>query len=146
MPIALFIWKCAFWTPFDFAARALMVLSCVTSVLASLVSVMGMKCTHFARHSVMKSPLVAEWGGLFHLCRPALPDHRVLDHQRCHLGLLRPLPPQRDERSPPLSAPPPFNPIYPPAPPYKPPEALRDNRAPSFCSASSSGYRLHNYV
>ncbi|KAF3842974.1 hypothetical protein F7725_001823 [Dissostichus mawsoni] len=49
------------------AARALMVLSCVTSVLASLVSVMGMKCTRFARHSVMKSPLVLS-GGVCFIC------------------------------------------------------------------------------
>uniref|UniRef100_A0A3B5PW36 Claudin n=1 Tax=Xiphophorus maculatus TaxID=8083 RepID=A0A3B5PW36_XIPMA len=49
------------------AARALMVLSCISSVLASLVAVMGMKCTHFAQHSVVKSPLVLS-GGVGFLC------------------------------------------------------------------------------
>ncbi|XP_054887418.1 claudin-14-like isoform X2 [Poeciliopsis prolifica] len=44
------------------AARALMVLSCISSVLASLVAVMGMKCTHFAQRSVVKSPLVLSGG------------------------------------------------------------------------------------
>lgn len=44
-----------------------MVLSCICSVLASLVAVMGMKCTHFAQHSVVKSPLVLS-GGVGFLC------------------------------------------------------------------------------
>ena len=168
------------------AARALMVLSCVTSVLASLVSVMVMKCTRFARHSVIKSPLVLS-GGICFICAGLLclitvswtTNDVILDFydpfipsgMKYEIGLAvylgfasaflslsggmvlcwssspdRSQRPPRMQRSPPLSAPPPFNPIYPPAPPYKPHEALRDNRAPSFCSASSSGYRLHNYV
>nr|XP_020470076.1 claudin-14-like [Monopterus albus]XP_020470077.1 claudin-14-like [Monopterus albus]XP_020470078.1 claudin-14-like [Monopterus albus] len=49
------------------AARALMVLSCVTSVLASLVSVMGMKCTRFVHSPLMKS-LLALSGGICFLC------------------------------------------------------------------------------
>uniref|UniRef100_A0A668W1S3 Claudin n=1 Tax=Oreochromis aureus TaxID=47969 RepID=A0A668W1S3_OREAU len=49
------------------AARALMVISCLTSVLASLVSVIGMKCTRFARGSLIKSPLVLS-GGICFLC------------------------------------------------------------------------------
>ncbi|XP_061648902.1 claudin-14-like [Phyllopteryx taeniolatus] len=49
------------------AARALMVLSCVTSVLAIAVSVMGMKCTYFAQGSLIKSPLVMS-GGICFLC------------------------------------------------------------------------------
>lgn len=55
----------------------------------------------------------------------------------------RPLHVQRNQ---PLSPPPAFHHIYPPAPPYKPHEALKDNHAPSLCSLSSSGYRLSNYV
>uniref|UniRef100_A0A3Q2P945 Claudin n=1 Tax=Fundulus heteroclitus TaxID=8078 RepID=A0A3Q2P945_FUNHE len=53
------------------AARALMVLSCVSSLLASLVAVMGMKCTHFAQRSVVKSPLVLS-GGVGFLCAGVL--------------------------------------------------------------------------
>ncbi|CAK6966307.1 claudin-14-like [Scomber scombrus] len=49
------------------AARALMVLSCVTSIMAFIVSVMGMKCTRFARGSLIKSPLVLS-GGICFLC------------------------------------------------------------------------------
>ncbi|KAM9803605.1 claudin-14-like [Syngnathus typhle] len=49
------------------AARALMVLSCVTSILAIVVSVMGMKCTYFAHGSLIKPPLVMS-GGICFLC------------------------------------------------------------------------------
>ncbi|XP_026150424.1 claudin-14 [Mastacembelus armatus] len=49
------------------AARALMVLSCITSVLASLVSVTGMKCTRFAQGSLIKS-LLAQSGGICFIC------------------------------------------------------------------------------
>uniref|UniRef100_A0A667ZKZ5 Claudin n=1 Tax=Myripristis murdjan TaxID=586833 RepID=A0A667ZKZ5_9TELE len=49
------------------AARALMVLSCITSTLAALVSVMGMKCTHFANGSSVKIVLVLS-GGICFLC------------------------------------------------------------------------------
>ncbi|XP_037831869.1 claudin-14 [Kryptolebias marmoratus] len=49
------------------AARALMVLSCATSVLSSLVAVVGMKCTRFAQGSVIKSTLVLS-GGVGFLC------------------------------------------------------------------------------
>lgn len=38
-----------------------------------------------------------KWGDLFSLCWPALPGHRVLDHQWCHHGFLRPLPPKWNE-------------------------------------------------
>ncbi|XP_070832168.1 claudin-14-like [Chaetodon auriga] len=169
------------------AARALMVLSCVTSVLASLVSVMGMKCTRFARGSLIKSPLALS-GAICFLCAgllclvtvswttndvimdfydPFLPSGMkyeiglavYLGYASACLSLTgglvlcwsssgdrsrSPLIMQRSQ--PPLSPPPAFNHIYPPAPLYKPPEALRDNRAPSHCSLSSSGYRLNNYV
>uniref|UniRef100_A0A1A8MZS8 Claudin n=1 Tax=Nothobranchius pienaari TaxID=704102 RepID=A0A1A8MZS8_9TELE len=37
-------------------------------------------------------------------------------------------------------------PSSPPAPPYKPPEDLKDYRARSFSSLTSSGYGLENYV
>ncbi|CAG5865450.1 claudin-14-like isoform 2-T8 [Menidia menidia] len=169
------------------AARALMVLSCITSVLASMVAVMGMKCTRFARRSVIKSLLVLS-GGICFLCAgllclvtvswttsdvirefndPFLPSGLkyeiglavYLGYASACLSLTGGLVlcwssgggdrlqnPPRFQRRPPSSPPPPFNNFYTPAPPYKPPEALKDNRAPSLCSLSSNGYRLNNYV
>lgn len=164
-----------------------MVLSCMTSVLASLVSVLGMKCTRFARGSSIKSPLALS-GAICFLCAgllclitvswttndvimdfydPFLPSGMkyeiglavylgyaaaclsltgglVLcwsssgDRSQSHLHIQRNQP-----TSPPTPA---FNHIYPPAPLYRPPQALKDNHAPSLCSLSSSGYRLSNYV
>ncbi|KAF1382393.1 hypothetical protein PFLUV_G00143330 [Perca fluviatilis] len=168
------------------AARALMVLSCVTSVLASLLSVLGMKCTRFARDSLIKSPLLLS-GGICFLCAGLLclitvswtTNDVIMDFYdpflpsglRYEIGLAvylgyasaclsltgglvlcwsssggRSQRPRHMQRNQPLSPPPAFNHIYPPAPPYKPPEALKDSHAPSLCSLSSSGYRLNNYV
>lgn len=169
------------------AARALMVLSCLTSVMAALVSVLGMKCTRFAHSSVIKSPLALSGGGCF-LCAgvlclvtvswttndvimdfydPFLPSgfkYEIglavyIGYAAACLSLVGGLvicwsssgntsrrPQLQTQRSQPVTPPPAFNNIYPPAPPYKPPEALKDNRAPSLCSVSSNGYRLHNYV
>ncbi|XP_061697548.1 claudin-14-like [Syngnathoides biaculeatus] len=168
------------------AARALMVLSCVSSVLAVVVSVMGMKCTYFAQASLIKSPLVMS-GGICFVCAgllclttvswttndiikdfydPFLPSGTkyeiglavYLGYVSACLSLCGGLVlcwrssgqrsqehPQRHRGQP--SPPPPYiNNSYPPAPPYNPPEALKDNRAPSRCSVSSNGYRLNNYV
>ncbi|XP_068602743.1 claudin-14-like [Brachionichthys hirsutus] len=169
------------------AARALMVLSCVTSILASLVSVMGMKCTHFARGSLIKFSLVLS-GAICFLCSgllclvtvswttndvimefydPFLPSGMkyeiglavYLGYASACLSLAgglvlcwssssseRSRTPLHMQRDPPLSPPPAFNQLYPPAPLYKPPEALKDNHASSFCSHSNSGYMLNNYV
>lgn len=170
------------------AARALMVLSCVTSVLAAIVSVLGMKCTHFASRSVIKSPLALS-GGVCFICAgilclvtvawttndvimdfydPFLPSgfkyeiglSVYIGYAASFLSLFgglvmcwssggsrsRQRPDFQTQRSQPVSPPPAFNNIYPPAPPYKPPEALKDNRAPSLSSMSSNGYRLNNYV
>ncbi|XP_054887415.1 claudin-14-like isoform X1 [Poeciliopsis prolifica] len=167
------------------AARALMVLSCISSVLASLVAVMGMKCTHFAQRSVVKSPLVLS-GGVGFLCAGLLClvtvswttndvimdfyDPFLLSGMKYEIGLAvylgyassflsvvgglvlcwssrerlqGRLRAQTHQPSAPL---PPFNNLNPPAPLYRPPEALKDNHAPSLCSLSSSGYRLNNYV
>ncbi|KAM3862454.1 claudin-14-like [Diretmus argenteus] len=169
------------------AARALMVLSCVTSSLAALVSAMGMKCTRFARGSATKTALALS-GGICFLCAGLLclvtvswtTNDVILDFYDPYLhngmkyeiglavyvgyasaclsltgGLVlcwnsggtmssrnsRPM-----LRNQPSSPPPVFSTIYPPAPPYKPSEALKDNRVPSSLSISSSGYRLNDYV
>lgn len=163
-----------------------MVLSCITSVLASLVSVMGMKCTRFARGSLIKSPLALS-GSICFLCAgmlclvtvswttndvimdfydPFLPSGMkyeiglavYLGYASACLSLAgglvlcwsssggRPRNPLPVQRSHPSSPPPAFNHIYPPAPLYRPPQAMKGNHVPSVCSASSSGYRLNNYV
>lgn len=49
------------------AARALMVISCVTSTLAAVVAAAGMKCTRFARGSPTKQALALS-GGVCFLC------------------------------------------------------------------------------
>lgn len=49
------------------AARAFMVLSCAMSVVAFVLSVMGMKCVRFARSSFVKTPLALS-GGVCFLC------------------------------------------------------------------------------
>ncbi|KAM4730987.1 claudin-14-like [Anableps anableps] len=170
------------------AARALMVLSCISSVLACLVAVMGMKCTKFAQRSVIKSPLVLS-GGVGFLCAGLLClvtvswttndvimnfyDLLLPSGMKYEIGLAvylgyassflsltgglvlcwssrssreRSQGPLHVQTNQPSSPPPAFNNLYPSAPLYRPPEALKDNRAPSLCSLSSSGYRLNNYV
>lgn len=163
-----------------------MVLSCFTSVVASLVSVMGMKCTRFGRGSMIKS-LLALSGGICFMCAGLLclvtvswtTNDVLMDFYdpflpvglKYELGLSvyvgyasaclsltgglvlcwsssghKTRSRSQMQSSQPSSPPPAFNNIYPPAPPYKPPEALKDNHAPSLCSLSSSGYRLNNYV
>uniref|UniRef100_A0A3Q4MAE8 Claudin n=1 Tax=Neolamprologus brichardi TaxID=32507 RepID=A0A3Q4MAE8_NEOBR len=150
------------------AARALMVISCLTSVLASLVSVTGMKCTRFARGSLIKSPLVLS-GGICFLCAGLLclvtvswTTNEVIKNfynplihsgMKYEIGLAVYLgyvsaclslaggmvlcwssSGDRSRQSPPHTQ------------RGQPPEALKGNHAPSLCSASSSGYRLNNYV
>lgn len=161
-----------------------MVLSCMASALACLLSVMGMKCTCFAQGSSMKSLLVL-CGAICFLCAGVLclvtvawttsdiildfynpffngPKYEIglsvyLGYMSAFLslvgGLLLCWSSRRDRshssvhrQMNKLSSPPPvFNHMYPSAPPYKPPEALRDNHAPSLCSICHSGYRLDEY-
>ncbi|XP_037095599.1 claudin-14-like isoform X2 [Syngnathus acus] len=130
------------------AARALMVLSCVTSVLAIVVSVMGMKCTYFAYdpfpHNGMKYEIgLAVYLGYASSCLSLCGGLVLCWSSRGERSQRRP----QMHRSRSSAPPPPYiNNSYPPAPPYNPPEALKGNRASSLCSASSSGYRLNNYV
>lgn len=157
-----------------------MVISCVASVLACPLSVMGMKCTCFARGSSLKS-LLALCGAISFLFAGVLclatvawtTRDMVMDFYNPFFqgmkyemglavylgyasaflslmgGLLLCWSSRSDgsrrsvrRRMNTLSSPPPaFNHIHPPAPPYKPPEALRDNHAPP----PRSGYRLDDY-
>ncbi len=163
-----------------------MLFSCITSILASVVSVMGMKCTRFARGSLIKSPLVLS-GAISFFCSGILclvtvswttynvntdfNDFIVPSLLKYEIGLAvylgyasgclsltgglvlccssgsdrsrSPLYMQRNQQS---SPPPAFNNIYPPAPPYSPPNALMDNHAPSLFSPASGGYGLDNYI
>ncbi|KAM4608944.1 claudin-14-like [Polymixia lowei] len=170
------------------AARALMVLSCITSTLAALVSVMGMKCTRFARGSSTKNALVLS-GGVCFLCAGLLclvtvswTTHDVIldfydpflpGGMKYEIGLAvyvgyasaclsligglvlcqnsgvagpdrNQMPRYRPPSAPPR--PPVFSTVHTPAPPYKRHEMLKDNRAASLLSISSSGYRLNDYV
>nr|XP_015830816.2 claudin-14 [Nothobranchius furzeri] len=160
------------------AARALMVLSCISSALASLVTVAGMKCTNFVQSSGNKSALVLS-GGVGFLCAGLLclipiswttSDVTTDFHKpffsggmRYEIGLAVYLgyasaclsltggmvlcwSSKGDETKthPYLQTGQPSSP--PPAPPYKPPEDLKDYRAHSFSSLTSSGYGLENYV
>lgn len=162
-----------------------MVLSCVASALACLVSVMGMKCTRFAQGSSVKS-LLALCGAVSFLCAGVLclvtvawttseiildfynpfisrPKYEIglsvyLGYVSAFLSLMGGLLlcwSRRRGRSHSsvhrqmnkLSSPPPaFNHIYPPSPPYKPPQALRDNHAPSLYSICHGGYSLDKFV
>ncbi|XP_076018131.1 claudin-14-like isoform X2 [Genypterus blacodes] len=159
------------------AARALMVLSCITSVLATVVSVMGMKCTRFARGSMTKTAFALS-GGICFLCAGVLclvtvswTTHDVIldfydpflhSAMKYEIGLAVYLGfasaclslfagavlcwnSKNTNRNHPSSPPPVFGTMYPPAPRYRPPEALRDNRASSQLSASS-GYMINNFV
>lgn len=47
------------------AARILMVLSCITSILAATVSAVGMKCTRCAYHSCAKGSIAVSGGSCF---------------------------------------------------------------------------------
>uniref|UniRef100_A0A8C6S9B5 Claudin n=1 Tax=Neogobius melanostomus TaxID=47308 RepID=A0A8C6S9B5_9GOBI len=139
------------------AARALMVLSCVTSVLAALVSVLGMKCVCFICAGILclvtviwtTNDVVMEFYDPF---LPAGFKYEIglcvyMGYAAASLSLIGGVVILWSSSSDqPVSPPPAFNNIYPPAPPYKPPEALKDNRAPSLTSLSSNGYRLNNYV
>ncbi|XP_030642804.1 claudin-14-like [Chanos chanos] len=159
------------------AARALMVLSCVTSTLASLVASVGMKCTRCARNSPTKNALAMSGGVCFVsaglLClitvswttsdvvrefyNPLLPSGMKYEiGLAVYVGFVsgclsvvggvvlclacggsrhrRPRQPQA------------LNALPHPAPAYQAHPAYKGNHSPSRTSASSSGYRLNDYV
>nr|XP_033803301.1 claudin-14 [Geotrypetes seraphini] len=158
------------------AARALMAVSCVLSTLACVISVVGMKCTRCAKDSSAKNAIAACGGVSFTLAgitclvpvswstndvvkdfyNPMLPSGMKYEiGQALYIGFISAVlsiiggtlllctschgnrnsrphrPPQRHARA---------------APPYRPPTAYKGNGAPSLASASSSGYRLDDYV
>ncbi|XP_062389449.1 claudin-14-like [Sardina pilchardus] len=155
------------------AARALMVLSCVSSVLAIALSTLGMKCTYCAQGGTAKNCL-ARTGGVCFLCAGLsclvtvswTTSDTIRDFYNpfynygmkyeigwsVYIGYVSgPLSviggailcstcgeshhrPSRAARQP-L-----------PAPTCQPPAAYQSNHTPSPTSASSSGYRLSDYV
>ncbi|XP_076973801.1 claudin-14 [Tamandua tetradactyla] len=155
------------------AARALMVISCLLSGLASACAVVGMKCTQCAKGTPAKAALAVLGGALFLLAgllcmvavswttndvvqnfyNPLLPSGMKFEiGQALYLGFIASalsliggtlLCLSCQDEAP-------YRPRQAqpgaPAPAYRPPAAYKDNRAPSVTSASRSGYRLNDYV
>ncbi|KAG2468676.1 claudin-14-like [Polypterus senegalus] len=159
------------------AARALMIISCVLSILAAILASVGMKCTRCARNSAAKNTIAITGGICFIfagiLClipvswstndiiqdfyNPVLPNGMKYEiGQALYVGFVSSaltllggtllcmscgtdrnhIPYQPQMR----------NNAYRAAPQYHPPAAYKDNHNPSRSSASSSGYRVHDYV
>ncbi|XP_066562101.1 claudin-14 [Amia ocellicauda] len=160
------------------AARALMVISCVLSAIATALSSVGMKCTRCARGSPSKNALAVGGGAGFVLAgllclitvswstndvirdfyNPMLPNNMKYEiGQAIYVGFVsagltiiggcilclscgeegdRHVPYRAQVRRP----------VRRPAPAYHPPAAYKGNHNPSSLSASSSGYRLSDYV
>ncbi|NWW72683.1 CLD14 protein, partial [Climacteris rufus] len=155
------------------AARAMMVLSCLLSVLASGLAVVGMRCTHCAEGSPAKASMAACGGATFVaaglLClvpvswstndiimdfyNPTLPAGMKFEiGQALYLGFVSSSLSILGgallcTSSQCLGNEPPFQP-HPgrAAPSSAPPAASKGSHAPSLTSASHSGYRLSDYV
>lgn len=155
------------------AARALMVVSCLLSGAACASAVVGMQCTRCAKGTAAKTACAALGGALFLLAgllclvavswtthdvvqnfyNPLLPSGMKFEiGQALYLGFIASAlsliggtllclacQEEAPTRAPPRAA-------AAPAPAYRPPDAYKDNRAPSAVSASHSGYRLNDYV
>lgn len=157
------------------AARAMMVISCVLSILACVVAVTGMKCTQCAKGSAAKSVIAVLGGILFILAgllclipvswtthdvvtdfyNPMLPNGMKYEiGQALYLGFVSSsltiiggviLCTSGQRAGNPVS--------YPSqsrhtraAPLYRPPMAYKSNHTSSLTSASRSGYRVNDYV
>ncbi|RXM91946.1 Claudin-14 [Acipenser ruthenus] len=159
------------------AARALMVLSCVLSTLAAILSAVGMKCTRCVRGSSAKNPLAVSGGASFVIAgilglvpiswstndviqdfyNPMMPNGMKYEiGQAIYVGFVSAgltilggvllclscgevqnhFPYRAQIRRATHRA----------APAYHPPAAYKGNHNPSSSSASSSGYRLNDYV
>lgn len=158
------------------AARALMVISCLLSGVACACAVVGMKCTRCAKGTPAKTTFAVLGGALFILAgllcmvavswttndvvqnfyNPLLPSGMKFEiGQALYLGFIssslsliggtllclscQDEAPSRLHQAQPRAA-------AATAPAYRPPDAYKDNRAPSVTSASHSGYRLNDYV
>ncbi|XP_043927729.1 claudin-14 [Protopterus annectens] len=155
------------------AARAMMLISCVLSILACIVAVIGMKCTNCAKNS---KTVFAIFGGICFILaglmclvpvswtandvirdfyNPMLPNGMKYElGQALYVGFVSAsltviggcllCASCSDSRN---------NVRYPPpqrsqrhAPPYRPPAAYKNSHTPSRSSASRSGYHLHDFV
>ncbi|XP_015277878.1 PREDICTED: claudin-14 [Gekko japonicus] len=157
------------------AARALMVISCVLSVLACVVSAIGMKCTRCAKGSSAKNVIAILGGILFVLAgltclipiswstsdvvtdfyNPMLPNGMKYEiGQALYIGFASAslniiggaILCASCQRTR-------SNIVYHPhsrnaraAPSYQPPTVFKANHTSSLTSASRSGYRLNDYV
>ncbi|NXY59605.1 CLD14 protein, partial [Callaeas wilsoni] len=154
------------------AARAMMVISCLLSVLAAGVAVVGMRCTHCAEGSPAKASIAGSGGigfiaaGLLCLVpvswstndivmdfyNPTLPAGVKYEiGQALYLGFVSSASTILGGAllcASCLGNEPPFPPRSGTAPPpsSRPPSASKGNHAPSLTSASHSGYRLSDYV
>ncbi|NWW25236.1 CLD14 protein, partial [Falcunculus frontatus] len=154
------------------AARAMMVISCLLSVLAAGVAVVGMRCTRCAEGSPAKASIAGSGGigfvaaGLLCLVpvswstndvvtdfyNPTLPAGMKYEiGQALYLGFASSTLTMLGGAllcASCLGNEPPFPPHSGTAPPpsSRPPSASKGNHAPSLTSASHSGYRLSDYV
>lgn len=158
------------------AARALMVISCLLSGVACACAVVGMKCTRCAKGTPAKTTFAVLGGVFFILAgllcmvavswttndvvqnfyNPLLPSGMKFEiGQALYLGFISSslsliggtlllLACQDEAPSRPYQAQPRSGTAT--APSYRPPDAYKDNRAPSATSASHNGYRLNDYV
>ncbi|XP_018599226.1 claudin-14-like [Scleropages formosus] len=160
------------------AARALMTLSCISSILATALSSLGMECTRCIHRSPAKCALAVTGGGCFltagllcltavswtssevirNFSNPVMPDGMKYEiGQAVYIGFISSAFSitggvvlclacgQAEKRFPYLTES--IDAFQPPAPEYQPPAVVcKDNHTPSRCSASSSGYRLSDYV
>ncbi|NXB21603.1 CLD14 protein, partial [Rhagologus leucostigma] len=154
------------------AARAMMVISCLLSVLAAGMAVVGMRCTRCAEGSPAKASIAGSGGigfvaaGLLCLIpvswstndvvmdfyNPTLPAGMKYEiGQALYLGFVSSTLTMLGGAllcASCLGNEPPFPPRSGTGPPpsSRPPSASKGNHAPSLTSASHSGYRLSDYV
>ncbi|NXS87041.1 CLD14 protein, partial [Erpornis zantholeuca] len=147
------------------AARAMMVISCLLSVLAAGLAVVGMRCTRCAEGSPAKASIAGAGGvgfvaaGLLCLIpvswstndivvdfyNPALPAGMKYEiGQALYLGFAASALSMLGGALLCASCPANEAPFLPPS--SGPPSASKGNHAPSLTSAAHSGYRLSDYV
>ncbi|NXJ61974.1 CLD14 protein, partial [Rostratula benghalensis] len=154
------------------AARAMMVISCVLSMLACVIAVIGMKCTQCAKGTPAKASIAVSGGIVFILAglvclvpvswttndvvtdfySPVLPSGMKYEiGQALYLGFVSAsltilggaLLCTSSHETPYQTQP---SSVRRAAPSYRPPTVYKGNHASSLTSASHSGYRLNDYV